>query len=303
MSPPAVVSVIMPFRDVAAYLAEAVESVRAQTYPHWELLLVDDGSADGSTGVARGYAARDPGRIRWLEHEGHRNLGASASRNLGIRRATGDYVAMLDGDDVWLPHKLEEQLALLAGHPEAEVLYGATEYWHSWTGRREDAGRDRVVGPGFPPGAVVPPPVVLARMLAGEVAVPCTCSVIARRAAVERAGGFEEAFRRVYTDQAFYAKLFLTAAALVSDRCWDRYRQHPASSCATADREGELRGEWLRYLDWLTGHLRARGLYAGPLAAAVRVGRLRARHPWLGRAYVRGRGLVRRVAAGRSAGR
>jgi glycosyltransferase involved in cell wall biosynthesis len=300
-SPPAVVSVIMPFRDVAAYLAEAVESVRAQTYPHWELLLVDDGSADGGTEIARGYAARDPARVRWLEHEGHESRGASASRNLGIRHAAGDYVALLDGDDVWLPRKLEEQLALLARHPEADVLYGATEYWHSWTGRAEDAGRDVVVRSGFPAGAVVRPPEVLARTLAGEAAVPCTCSLIARRAAVDRAGGFEEAFRRVYTDQAFYAKLFLTATALVSDACWDRYRRHPASSCATADREGVLRAEWLRYLDWLTEHLRGRGLYGGRLAAAVRVGRLRARHPWLGRAYVRGRRLVGRVAGGRPA--
>lgn len=289
------VSVIMPFLNVAPYLAEAIESVRAQTYAHWELLLVDDGATDGSTAIAQRYMALDEGRIRWIEHAGHANRGASASRNVGIAHASGAFIALLDGDDVWLPRKLDEQLALLARHPEVDVLYGTTEYWFSWTGRPEDARRDAVTRTGFAPGAVVPPPVVLERMLTGAVSVPCTCSLIARRAAISEAGGFEDEFRVVYTDQAFYAKLFLTATTLVSDSCWDRYRRHSASACATAEREGQLRAEWLRYLAWLAEYLQHRGLYAGPLARAVRFGRLRARWPLMDRTYARGRGLLRRV--------
>ena len=74
------VSVVMPIYHVSAYLAEAIESVRAQKYQHWELLLCDDGSTDGSTEIAARYAALDPDRIRHLAHEGRANLGASAAR-------------------------------------------------------------------------------------------------------------------------------------------------------------------------------------------------------------------------------
>src|SRR3954451_25115181 len=79
------VSVVTPFLNAERFLAEAVDSVLAQTYTDWELLLVDDGSSDGSTEVARNYVGLNPARVRYLEHPGHMNRGTSASRNLGIR--------------------------------------------------------------------------------------------------------------------------------------------------------------------------------------------------------------------------
>jgi glycosyltransferase involved in cell wall biosynthesis len=87
--------------------------VLAQTYDSWELMLVDDGSADGSTDIALRYAKQYPKKVRYFEHDGHQNRGASASRNLGISHAKGHYVAFLDADDVWLPHKLEQQVAVI----------------------------------------------------------------------------------------------------------------------------------------------------------------------------------------------
>ena len=81
------VSVTIIFLDEERFLAEAVESVLAQSYTNWELLLVDDGSTDRSTEIARGYALANPDRIRYLEHPGHANRGMSASRNLGVRSA------------------------------------------------------------------------------------------------------------------------------------------------------------------------------------------------------------------------
>src|SRR4051812_22103421 len=104
------VSAIIIFLNAERFLSEAVESVIAQTHKDWELLLVDDGSADGSTTLAQGFAARHPDRVRYLEHPAHQNRGMSASRNLGLANSTGDHVAFLDADDVWLPHKLAEQL-------------------------------------------------------------------------------------------------------------------------------------------------------------------------------------------------
>ena len=133
----ALVSVITIFLDEERFLAEAVESVIAQTYENWELLLVDDGSTDGSTEMARGFVERFPERIRYLEHEGHENRGASASRNLGIHYARGDYIALLDADDMWLSHKLRRQLEIMDSHPEVGMLCGASEYWAGWTGQPE----------------------------------------------------------------------------------------------------------------------------------------------------------------------
>jgi glycosyltransferase involved in cell wall biosynthesis len=97
------VSVIIIFLDEERFIQEAIESVFAQTYSHWELLLVDDGSKDASTQIARRCAETNPGRVRYLEHEDHRNRGMSASRNLGLQHAKGDFIAFLDADDVWLP--------------------------------------------------------------------------------------------------------------------------------------------------------------------------------------------------------
>ena len=80
------VSVVMIFLDERRFLAEAVASVRHQHFEDWELLLVDDGSTDGSTELARAFAAESPARIRYLEHQGHANRGMSAARNLGVAR-------------------------------------------------------------------------------------------------------------------------------------------------------------------------------------------------------------------------
>ena len=103
---PPLVSVVTIFFNGERFLADAIESVLAQRFDRWELLLVDDGSTDGSTAIARGYASAHPDRIRYLEHDQHANLGMSPSRNVGIRASSAPYVAFIDADDVWLPAKL-----------------------------------------------------------------------------------------------------------------------------------------------------------------------------------------------------
>src|SRR5215475_5728613 len=95
------VSVVIIFLNAECFIQEAIESVFAQAYPAWELLLVDDGSSDASTTIAQRYAEQHRHQVRCLEHPGHANRGMSASRNLGIRNARGPYIAFLDADDVW----------------------------------------------------------------------------------------------------------------------------------------------------------------------------------------------------------
>jgi glycosyltransferase involved in cell wall biosynthesis len=111
MSAPIRVSVIIPTHNRAAWLAEAVGSVLAQTYQDFELLVVDDGSTDGTAEVLAGLA----GQITCLRHP-HRR-GVSAARNTGIAAARGEWLAFLDSDDLWLPEKLARQLDFIRTHP------------------------------------------------------------------------------------------------------------------------------------------------------------------------------------------
>src|SRR5262245_8909028 len=138
------VSIVLIFFNEARFLEEAIASVLAQTFTDWELLLVDDGSTDGSDAVARAYAASHPMRISYFTHDGCANRGPSASRNLAIERAGGRFLAFLDGDDAWLPDKLSEQLAILNTEPHVEMVFGHSQQWYSWTGRPQDVARDQV---------------------------------------------------------------------------------------------------------------------------------------------------------------
>lgn len=271
------VSAIIIFWNGDRFIREAIESVLDQTYPAWELLLVDDGSTDGSTAVARRYAERDPARVRYLEHPGHANLGMSASRNLGIRHARGPYLALLDADDVWISTALEEQVTILEAHPEAAMVYGPIQWWHSWTGSPDDRDRDYVERLGVPPDTVLPPPGPLPLFLRDQAAVPS--GVLVRRETAERVGGFEDAFRGEYEDQVFCAKVCLNAAVIASGQCWYRYRQHPDSCVLRGQRTGETHAARLRFLGWLDAYISGRNLRAPGVRPALRVELWRSRHP------------------------
>jgi glycosyltransferase involved in cell wall biosynthesis len=234
-----VVSAITIFYNGKRFLGEAIESVLAQTYPSWELLLVDDGSTDGASEIARSSAARHPDRIRYLEHPGHRNRGMSASRNLGLQQSRGALVAFLDSDDVWLPEKVARQVALLDAHPEAQITFGPTRLWYGWTGDPSDAARDTLRPIHDAPDGLYRPPQMLQRFLQGGALTPATCSVLIRREALSLTGGFEARFTGLYEDQAFFVKVFLRLPCYVTSVAFDLYRQHGESHCAVALREGQ----------------------------------------------------------------
>ena len=282
MSETPLVSVVVPFLNVAPFLPEAIESVRAQTYSNWELLLCDDGATDGSSDIARAYAQRDPARIRHLVHDGAAHQGASAARNLGLRHAHGELIALLDGDDVWLPGKLSEQVAILEAHPGADALYGLTELWYSWSGAPADADRDELPPSGVESGTVLGPGALLCGMLRRELLVPCTCSIVMRADAVRRSGGFANEFPGIYDDVAFYSRLSLVASFLFVERCWDRYRQHPSSTYATVRRSSDRRHARFRYLIWLERYVATTAAREDPsLRTALRAALRRERYPLL----------------------
>jgi GT2 family glycosyltransferase len=111
------VTVIIPVYGVERYIAATVQSVLAQTYENFELLIIDDGSPDRSIEICRQF--RDP-RIKILHQE---NGGPALARNFGISQSTGKYIAFLDGDDLWLPDKLEKHVEHLESSPEVGVSF------------------------------------------------------------------------------------------------------------------------------------------------------------------------------------
>jgi glycosyltransferase involved in cell wall biosynthesis len=249
------VSVVIIFLNEEKFLRQAIDSVLAQTYTNWELLMVDDGSTDKSTQIAKEYAAADTSRIRYLEHPGHANRGMSASRNHGIAYATGEYLAFLDADDVWLPHKLERHVRLLDRHPDAAMVYGAPVYWYNWTGKIDDYGRDEVPSLLVPTDTPIPPPTLLLTFLAGKAPPPWPSDVVIRHTVAKAVGGFEDIFRGMYEDQAFFSKVLLIYPVVASSECSMKYRQHPDACYLVAKRTGQRDQARVFYLRWLKRYL------------------------------------------------
>jgi glycosyltransferase involved in cell wall biosynthesis len=278
------VSVVLIFLDGERFLREAIESVLAQTYRRWELLLVDDGSTDGSSAIAREYAARFSA-VRYLEHEGHCNLGMSVARNLGIRHAAGEYIAFLDADDVYLPEKLERQVAILTRESRAAMVYGATLHWYSWTGEPADVHRDFTRKLGVPKDSLIDPPDLVRRFLRHEAWTPGTCGVLLRRAVIEQVGGFDESFRGMFEDQVFFYKICLTHSVFIESGSWDRYRQHPDSSCEVARRDGrwspgrQPNAARKVFLHWLETYLDRQGMREPVLLSELRRELFPYKHP------------------------
>ncbi|MDE7166614.1 MAG: glycosyltransferase family 2 protein [Bacteroidaceae bacterium] len=119
------VSVIMPMHNSEKFVGKAIESVMEQTYPHWELLVVDDGSTDRSCDVVRAYANRDR-RIQLLINDKPTGMPV-APRNYGIERAKGDFIAFLDSDDMWLREKLAQQLPYFFRDNRTAVVFSDYE--------------------------------------------------------------------------------------------------------------------------------------------------------------------------------
>jgi glycosyltransferase involved in cell wall biosynthesis len=293
MSDAVSVSAIVICFDAAHFLTDAIESVLAQRYADWELLVVDDGSQDGSRELALGYGHEYPEKIRYLEHENHENRGMSASRNLGIRNASGTYLAFLDADDVWLPTALGDQRAILECRPEIAMVYGPIQWWYSWTGDAQDLRRDFNQDLGIEPNTIVRSPELLVRFLRRDTAAPS--GLMVRRRVAEAVGGFEEVFGGMYEDQAFCTKVCLREPVYVAGTCWYRYRQHPDSSGARARSTGQYEFGRLAFLRWLEEYLSDQGFAGSEVWDALQKELWLYRHPVVHHLFRRLKGNVRRV--------
>jgi glycosyltransferase involved in cell wall biosynthesis len=266
------VSINMIFLDAERFLEDAVESVLAQEYTNWELLLVDDGSTDRSRELARSFATHHPA-IRYLEHPGHQNLGKSASHSLALTRARGKYLAWLDSDDVWFPDTLSRLVAPLERNPEAAMAYGSTVWWHSWEHPERPDRCDRTGNQVSHPNSLIRPPELVTLFLRNGGAVPCTCSVLFRTNAVHDVGGFEESIRNSYVDQALYSKIFLEKPVFVTDATLSRYRQHADQTVMRADDATEAAAR-SRFLAWLSDYVHERDVENDELHSALAIARV-----------------------------
>ena len=268
------ISVILCFLNPGAWLKEAIDSVIVQTFNDWELILVDDGSILADSSIAKGYAEAFPARIKYTHHPGHRNIGLTASRNAGVRIASGSFIAFLDADDYWYPQKLAHQLALFERFPEAGMICEASRFWYSWDDARQD---DPVIGIGAPEGLYAPGKLIKLLYPLSTGQPPCPSGIILKAEILKHSGAFEEAFSgiyQLYEDQAFLAKMYLAEVIYISATANNKYRKH-GNSMTGAGNDPKLYSKVRNfYLDWLSNYLKKQNIDDPEIQSLILAARL-----------------------------
>ncbi|MEO7801421.1 MAG: glycosyltransferase family 2 protein [Ginsengibacter sp.] len=249
------ISVITAFLNPGTWLNEAVESVIAQTCTNWELILVNDGSVQADSEIALQYAERFPNKIKYVEHPGRTNKGLPVSRNAGISKSSGEFIAVLDADDLWLPEKLQYQLDLFAQMPEVQMICEPAIFWYSWADRN---AKDELFLLGAPEGVYQPPALMKLLYPLGTGQPPCPSGMIIKKEALERCGGFQENFSGVfqlYEDQAFFSKVYSAEVIYFSEKANNYYRKRENSMSSEAANESTYQKVRLYYAAWLRDYL------------------------------------------------
>ena len=170
------VSVIIPTYNRAHLIGRAIRSVLNQTYQDFELIVVDDGSTDNTEEVVKGF---NDGRIRYIRHD--ENRGGAAARNTGIKASQGEYIAFLDSDDEWLPHKIEKQLTVFSkGSLRLGVVYTGV--------RTVDLRSGRLIHIKLPQARGD----IFRKLLSENVVVGSTSTALIRRSCLGKSGLFDE---------------------------------------------------------------------------------------------------------------
>lgn len=277
-----VVSVIIPAYNAEATIARAIDSALAQDYSPLEIIVVDDGSADGTTAVINRFADRSVRLVRMVA-----NAGASACRNAGIRAATGQYLAFLDADDEWLPSKISRQLAAFEACTECSLVTCDGDLITP-----EGATVETLLG-----GLPVRPVEEAWRILLAESFIHTSC-VLTRRDLVLQLGGFDQTLV-VAEDWDLWIRLALAGRVAYVDDSLVRVHVTPES---LMKRQAANARDYL--LPMIKRHLRENGaqltkteqrrIWAVQLE---RIGRTTCQYgDWLAGARL----LVRAVIAGRS---
>jgi glycosyltransferase involved in cell wall biosynthesis len=212
------VSVVIPVYNGERYLRATLESVWAQTYQNYEIICVDDGSKDGSVAILNSYAER----IQVIRQT---NMGQAGARNAGVKRGTGDYLALLDQDDLWYPWKLERQVALLDDHPEAVMVHCDMD-WIDETGNVIQRNRVSAARMSAQKG------LTMTRLFGWDPCIYPSTTLI-RKVAFERVGGFDPEIPWYGEDIDLMLRLREEGQFIFLEEAGTQYRKH-SSNCSGA---------------------------------------------------------------------
>jgi glycosyltransferase involved in cell wall biosynthesis len=242
---PFLVSIVMPVYNGRKFLDLAVKSVIEQTYSHWELVIIDDGSTDESFLCINKWAASDR-RIKVYYHKGHANCGVSATRNLGIQHAQGAYVALLDCDDEWHPSKLEKQVCLLQKNPDVILIYSKAISVDE-DGIELSKSRHQFDFPHFC-GTALPETKdsIVVGMMNDSIWMPAL-TVVMNIQSVRKAGCFDETLKFQVEDHLLFTLMVASGPVYFMDEVLASYRVHKDSYTQTT----QWRWSKFEYLDRL----------------------------------------------------
>jgi len=219
------ISVIIPAFNKDRFVAETIDTALAQTYPNVDITVIDDGSTDSTPHILKRYS----GRLTILEHLGRANRGQSAAINLGIRSTQGDYLAILDADDLWEPTKLEHQVQFLDNHPNIGCVY-ANAYVIDTAGRRlYTLLPPNHVEKGLPEHMLVHCP------------VGCPSGYLVRRSVYNRVGYYDETLRSAQDHDMLVRLTEVSRVGYINEVLWSK-REHPDSLSARHEKRGWILG-------------------------------------------------------------
>ncbi|WP_017714785.1 glycosyltransferase [Kamptonema formosum] len=224
------VSVIVTVYNLAFFISEALDSVLTQDYDNFEVVVADDASTDGSQEIIKEYLIKYPNKIKLILNES--NQGVTANSNTAFFACSGELIAILDGDDIYLPGKIKAQVEKFVQDPEVVLCYHATEIFDSATNKTIYVTNQN------PREYTDSAEEIIAR---GGI---LTCAVMVRRSACPP-GGFDTRLRDTQ-DWVFLTEVALKGKVARIDRVLCRYRKHGRGA---SDRTFELLDQSLRALD------------------------------------------------------
>ncbi len=203
------VDIIIPAYNAARFLPAAIQSVEGQTFPDWQIVLVDDGSTDDTKQVVAPFLARLGSKLKCIHKP---NGGLPAARNTAIRNSSSEFIALLDADDVWLPERLEASIQSFEGHPEAGLSYGFIQYIDEegtpleWVDSRQENGAGRIA----------------THIYTRKVNLPCP-TITFRRKCVDEVGLFDETMRAT-EDRDLWLRIAMKYEVRVIEQVISYYR-------------------------------------------------------------------------------
>lgn len=216
------------------YLAQTIESVTRQTLPDWELVIVNDGSTDGTEAIVKRYEKKSLPVVYFYQ----KNKGFGAARNKAVELSKGDWIAILDHDDLWFPDKLLWQSRSIERHPEAKLFFSNSEWF-----RDDGKVAKKTIEEGKLPAGILKEP--FTRLL-GDGCFIDSETVVAEKKALRELGGFNERYRYI-VDYDMFLRLAKRYPIYYEDRVMAGWRMHPSQ--ATQKLEEDMAKEYAELLE------------------------------------------------------